>query len=379
MRLPPNLKVDLSIAAALAGIGLVRAAARPPGRPIARPKTDAGNLAVLREQLQSGERPGEGRSAHRKESSRGQDAHSPSEIPARGWWDIAKRVFTQFSQHRIMTEAAGVTFYALLALFPALAALISLFGLVADPKIVADELNSVSGFVPGGGVDILHDQIKQLTSASGGALSFGAVIGLLFALWSANGGTKSIFDALNVVYDETEKRSFLRRTLVSLALTLSMLVFVIVAMAAVVALPIALKFVGLSAVSEILIRVARWPVLMVIISLLLAVLYRYGPSRTKARWRWVTWGGAFAAVAWVIVSFAFSYYVSNFGNYNKTYGSLGAAIGFLTWIWISSMVVLVGAEVDAEMEHQTADDTTTGPAKPRGARGANKADHVPAA
>ena len=368
MRLPPNLKVDLSVAAS-----------RPPGRPAARPTTDAGSLAALREQLQHGESSKEGGSARGNDKSRGHDAKSPSEIPARGWWDIAKRVFTQFGEHRIMTEAAGVTFYALLALFPALAALVSLFGLVANPQIVADQLNSASGFVPGGGIDILHDQIKQLTSASGGALSFAAIGGLLFALWSANGGTKSIFDALNVVYDEKEKRGFVRRTLVSLALTVSMLVFIILAMAAVVALPIALKFVGLSAVSEILIRVARWPVLMVIISLLLAVLYRYGPSRTKARWRWVTWGGALAAVIWVIVSIAFSYYVSNFGNYNKTYGSLGAAIGFLTWIWISSMVVLIGAEVDAEMEHQTGHDTTTGPAKPRGARGANKADQVAAA
>ncbi len=379
MRLPPNLKVDLSVAAALAGIGLVRAASRPPGRPVARPTTDAGNLAALRDQLQAGIRPTEVRNAQANDRSRGQEARSPSDIPARGWWDIAKRVFAQFGQHRIMTEAAGVTFYALLALFPALAALVSLFGLVADPKIVADDLNSANGFVPGGGLDILHDQLQRLTSTSGGALSFGAIGGLLVALWSANSGTKSMFDALNVVYDETEKRSYVRRTLISMALTVSMLVFIILAMAAVVALPIALNFVGLSAVSDVLLRVARWPVLMVIISLLLAVLYRYGPSRTKARWRWVTWGGGLAAVVWVIVSIAFSYYVSNFGNYNKTYGSLGAAIGFLTWIWISSMVVLIGAEVDAEMEHQTAHDTTAGPAKPRGARGANKADQVAAA
>ena len=346
MPLSPSLKRDLSVAAALASIGLVTAASRPQRRPPARPSTDAGSVAQLREQLHGETADPSGRSAPKRAD--GRTADSPSQIPARGWMDIGKRVVAQFSEHRIMTEAAGVTFYALLALFPALAALISLFGLFADPKIVGDQLNSASGFVPGGGLDILHDQIKQLTSSSGGALSFGAIFGLLLALWSANGGTKSMFDALNVVYDETEKRSFFRRTLISLALTLGMLVFVILAMAAVVALPIVLNFVGLSAIGDILLRVSRWPLLMVIISLLLAVLYRYGPSRTKARWRWVTWGGAMASIAWVIVSFAFSYYVSNFGNYNKTYGSLGAAIGFLTWIWISSMVVLMGAEVDAE-------------------------------
>jgi membrane protein len=201
-------------------------------------------------------------------------------------------------------------------------------------------------------------------------------MGILVALWSANGGTKAMFDSLNVVYEEHEKRGYIRRTLVSLAVTLGTLVFVMVVMAAVVALPIALNFVGLGKVTDLLLRVGRWPLLLVIITVMLAVIYRYGPSRTEARWRWVSWGGAFAAIAWVLVSLAFSWYVAHFGSYNKTYGSLGAAIGFMTWIWISATIALIGAELNAEMEHQTTRDTTTGAEKPLGARGANKADTV---
>ena len=282
----------------------------------------------------------------------------------------------QISEHRLLTEGAGITFYAILAIFPALAALVSVYGLIADPTTVSGQLNALSGIVPGGGMDILGDELKQLVSAGGGKLGFGAIIGILVALWSANGGTKAMFDSLNVVYDEHEKRGYIRRTLISLAVTLGTLVFVMVVMAAVVALPIALNFVGLGKVTDLLLRVARWPLLLVIVTMMLAVIYRYGPSRTEARWRWVSWGGAFAAIVWVLVSLAFSWYVAHFGSYNKTYGSLGAAIGFMTWIWISATIVLIGAELNAEMEHQTKRDTTTGGEKPLGARGANKADTV---
>lgn len=307
----------------------------------------------------------------------GREADSPSEIPARGWWDITKRVVQQFSDHRLMTEAAGITFYALLALFPALAALISLYGLFADPNTIADQLNALPGMVPSGGMQIISDQMHSLAS-NHSALGFGALLGLATSLWSANQGIKSLFDALNVVYDEREKRGYIWRTALSLMFTVGTLLFVIVAMAAVVALPVALGFIGLGDTSDLLLKSLRWPFLLVAISMFLAFVYRYGPSREHARWRWVSWGGVLAAVLWVLVSAAFSYYVSHFGSYNKTYGSLGAAIGFMTWIWISSMVVLTGGEVNAEMEHQTARDTTTAPRKPLGQRGAIKADTVAA-
>ncbi len=306
----------------------------------------------------------------------GQAAGKPSEIPARGWWAIGKRVAGNVSEDRLLTEAAGITFYTLLALFPALAALVSIYGLFADPATISGQLDALSGVVPGGGMQIISDQVHSLASNGATALGFGAVIGLATSLWSANQATKALFDALNVVYDEKEKRGFLLRTAVTLAFTLGGIVFVLLAMAAVIVVPIVLNLVGLGGVGGLLLRILRWPALLVALAALLACIYRFGPSRERARWSWVTWGGGFAAVAWVLVSLAFSWYVAHFGSYNKTYGSLGAAVGFLTWVWLSAAVVLVGAEVNAEMEHQTARDTTTGAERAAGTRGAAKADAV---
>ena len=306
----------------------------------------------------------------------GHDATKPSDIPARGWWAIAKRVAAKVSSDRLLTEAAGITFYALLAFFPALAAMVSLYGLVADPATISNNLDALSGVVPGGGMQIIGDQVHSLTANGSKALGFAALLGLATSLWSANQGTKALFDALNVVYAETEKRGFLLRTAVTLAFTLGGIVFVLLALTAVVAVPIVLNFVGLGSVAEPLLRILRWPLMLVALAALLACIYRFGPSRERARWQWVSWGGGFAAVAWVIGSIAFSYYVSHFGSYDKTYGSLGAAVGFLTWIWLSATIVLIGAELNAETEQQTARDTTTGPEQAPGRRGATKADAV---
>ena len=308
----------------------------------------------------------------------GSEADTPIAIPARGWWQILKRVAVQVSADRVMAEAAGVTFYTLLAIFPAIAALISLFGLVADPSTISDELSTLSGVIPQGGMQIITEQVHTLTSTPNKALGFGAIFGLLISIWSANAAIKALFDALNAVYEEKESRGFVRLTLTSLAFTLGALVFVILAMTAVVALPAVLKFIGLASTTKILLKLARWPVLLTTIALFLALVYRFGPSRAKARWRWVSWGSIFASLVWVLASAGFSYYVENFGSYNKTYGSLGAAVGFMTWIWISAIIVLTGGELNAEMEHQTAQDTTTGPEKPAGTRGAVKADTVAA-
>jgi len=308
----------------------------------------------------------------------GADADSPGEIPARGWWQVLQRVVSQFIDHRLMSEAAGITFYILLALFPALAALVSLYGLFADPAIISQHLSQMQGIVPGGGMDLIDDQVKRVAANGSGTLGFGLAIGLATSLWSANAGIKSLFDSLNIVYDEREKRSYVRLTLLSLGLTLGAILFLCLALAGVVALPVVLNFVGLGPFTALLLKLARWPVLLVVLVLGLAVLYRFGPSREAARWRWITWGSFFAIIGWTIVSIGFSWYVANFGSYNRTYGSLGAVVGFMTWIWLSAMVILLGAEVDAEMERQTAKDTTTGPARPLGQRGATKADQVSA-
>jgi membrane protein len=317
-------------------------------------------------------------SRSRRDDGRGRDAESPSGIPARGWRDVARRVSAKVSDNRLMSEAAGITFYTLLSIFPGLAALVSIYGLVADPATIAGHLSLLGGVVPAGGMDIIATQLRTLASHGSAGLSFGLIFGLATSLWTANQGMKALADALNVVNGEPEKRSFLLRTAVTLAFTLGVILFAILALAAVVAVPVVLEFVGLGGAADFLLRWLRWPLLLVMIAVLLAVIYRYLPSREKARWQWITWGSGIAAVAWVTGSLLFSWYVSNFANYDKTYGALGAAVGFMTWIWLSATVVLVGAQINADLELQTARDTTTGPERPMGTRGATPADNVAA-
>jgi membrane protein len=201
-------------------------------------------------------------------------------------------------------------------------------------------------------------------------------VGFLVALWSANSGVAALFDALNVVYGEKEKRSLLRFYATTFLLTLGMVGVVILAIGAVVVAPVVFTFMGFVTPAGRLLSVLRWPALFVIVFAWLAVIYRYGPSRQDAKWRWVTWGSAMAAVLWLAASMLFSWYVANFDSYNKTYGSLGAGVGFMMWIWLSVVIVLLGAALNAEMEYQTAKDSTEGPPKPLGSRGANMADHV---
>lgn len=310
------------------------------------------------------------------ETGRGREADKPTQIPAKGWKDVLWRTYEEFGKDRITSVAAGVTYYALLAVFPAIAALVSIYGLFADPATIQEHLNAMSGVLPGGALEIIGEQVKRISSQGGGALGFGFIFGLAISLWSANAGMKAVFDALNIVNDEDEKRSFLRLNLMSLSFTLGAILFIILALAGIVVLPIVFKFVGLENSMEWLLSILRWPVLLIGVTLGLSLIYRFGPSRDKAEWRWVTPGGLIAAVLWIAVSMLFSWYVSNFGSYNKTYGSLGAVIGFMTWIWLSSIVVLLGAEINAEMEHQTMKDTTEGAQQPMGTRGAKMADTV---
>ena len=308
------------------------------------------------------------------EPGRGRLADTPSEIPARGWKDILLRVYRNISDHRVFALAAGMTYYSLLAIFPALAALVAIYGLFSDPAVIASHLDKVSGFVPGGALDVARDQLTRVASKGTQTLGLTSAIGLAISLWSANAGMKSLFDTLNIIYGEKEKRGFIKLNAVSFSFTMAGILFVLIAIGAVLVLPIALKYIGLSDFADLLLRIGRWPALFIIITVTLAFVYRYGPSREAPRWRWITWGSALAAILWLAASALFSWYAADFGKFNETYGSLGAVIGFMTWLWISAIVILIGAELDAEMEHQTARDTTTGVAKPMGARGARVAD-----
>jgi membrane protein len=310
------------------------------------------------------------------ERGRGRTADTPTEIPAKGWKDILWRTYEEMNKDRILAVAAGVTYFGILALFPAIAALVSMYGLFADAATINDHLASLGGLLPGGATEIIGEQVTRITSAGGGALGFAFFFGLALSLWSANAGMKAMFDALNVAYGEEEKRSFIKLNLTSLTFTLGAIAFVLLALGGIVVVPVVIEFLGLGEIGEALLSIARWPVLLAIVVLALAVLYRYGPSRDEAQWRWITPGSVLAAVVWIAGSMLFSWYVANFGSYNETYGSLGAAIGFMTWLWLSTTIILVGAELNAEIEHQTAKDTTEGHQQPLGRRGARMADTI---
>jgi membrane protein len=314
-----------------------------------------------------------------EESGRGRAATSPWQIPWKGWKDILWRVYAQMNDDRILAVAGGIVFYGLLALFPALTAFVSLYGLLADVSTIDQHLSLAAGILPGGAVAILHEQLTRLTATRTSALGISFLFGLLLAIWSANSGAKAVLDGLNVAYGEKEKRTFIRLTLISLVFTLGAFVALILAVGVVIVTPIVLSFIGLGALADALFRILRWPALLAFVVLGLAVLYRYGPSRREARWAWLSVGSVAAAVAWLVASVLFSWYIENFGNYNAAYGSLGAAIGMMMWMWISMIVILLGAELNAEIEHQTARDSTVGSEKPLGRRGAAKADTVGAA
>lgn len=311
-----------------------------------------------------------------RDPARGRQAERPREIPKLGWWDIGKRVLNQFSEDRLLMVAAGVTFYVILALFPAIAAFVSLYGLIFSPEQVAEQVGALEGVLPGGGVEILSEEVQRIAGQTGGTLGFGLAISVGIALWSANSGMKSIFDALNIVYGEREKRSFLWLNVVSMTFTIAALIIIGALVASVALAPAIFALLPLGETVETLFNWLRWPIALVLIAGLLAVLYRQAPSREAPQWGWVIWGAVIGAIGWVVFSMLYSWYVANFGTYNATYGALGAAIGFMIWIWLSVTIVLLGAELNAEMERQTAYDTTSGDPEPIGSRGAKAADEM---
>jgi membrane protein len=280
-------------------------------------------------------------------------AASSSDIPQKGWKDILLRVYVNIGEHRILALAAGMTYYGILAIFPALAALAAIYGLFSDPTSIARQLDDLGGVMPGGAIDVAREQLMRVASKGNHTLGLTFVAGLAVALWSANAAMKSLFDTLNIVYGEKEKRGFFRLNAISLAFTVAGVGCVLLALGAVVVMPVALNYLWLSDAADIFVRVARWPVMFVGLALALACIYRFGPSGKAPRWRWITWGGVAAAALWLAASALFSWYAASFGTFNQTYGSLGAVIGFMTWLWISAIAILLGAELDAEMEHQT--------------------------
>jgi membrane protein len=310
-----------------------------------------------------------------REPGRGRCARWPSQIPPLGWKDILWRTYREVGRDRLPALSGGITFYILLATFPAIAAFVSLYGLFSDVGTVERQLSHLSAILPRDAVTLIGGQMLRLATQRHATLSIAFLVSTLLSVWSANAGMKALFDGLNITYDETEKRDYVRRSLLTYAATLAALIFLAAVVSVLIAAPVYFHDLGLRRFG-VWWGPLRWLTVYLIAAAGFTLLYRYGPSRRHAQWRWVAFGGVLAATVWLAVSLTFSWYVNNVANFGVTYGSLGAMIAYMLWVWVSAMVVLTGAEFNAEVEHQTAIDTTVGPEKPMGERGAVMADTV---
>ncbi|WP_043529799.1 YihY/virulence factor BrkB family protein [Litchfieldella xinjiangensis] len=310
------------------------------------------------------------------QAEHGRQADRPGQIPKRGWWDILKRVKGEMDRDHIPIIAAGVAFYALLAIFPAIVAITSVWALVFDPQEISQQIENVSHLLPGQAADLITQQAEQATEDASVGMSLAAIGGILLAIYSSSKGTKGLMEGLNIAYDELDERGMIKKTLLTLVLTAGGIVMTVVALGTVTAIPVLVDLLGLDGVIGTAINIARWPLLLAVVMVGLAVLYRYAPDRQEPRWQWTSPGSTVAVVLWVIGSIGFSLYVRNFASYNETYGSLGAVIILLMWFWLSAFIVLMGAELNSEMEKQTKHDTTHGQRNRMGKRDAYAADSL---
>jgi membrane protein len=306
--------------------------------------------------------------------ARGREATRPREVPPRGWFDALKRTRRAIRDTHASIIAAGVAFYAFLALVPALIAVVSVYGLVANPADVKDQITSFLSALPRDAQRLMSNQLSSITRKAGTGTGIAAVIALAGALWSASSGIAALNTGLTVVNHETETRGPVKRRSLALVLTVFAVVGVLLTLALVVALPSVLDSIGISGIGSTALELTRWPLLAGVLLVGLGVIYRYGPQRRRPQWRWVTPGSVVAVIVGLAASIGFSIYVSLLGNYNKTYGALGAIIIMLLWLYLMAFAVLFGAALNAELERQTTRDTTAGDEQPMGSRGAYAAD-----
>jgi membrane protein len=304
----------------------------------------------------------------------GREAEHPGQIPPRGWFAVLKRVKVEVKDDNVSLLAAGVAFYAMLAIFPAIIAVVTVYGMVADPNQVQSQVNQFTKSLPSGADELLTQQLTNVVQAGRQALSIGLALSLLALLWSVSSGVQGLIKSLNVIYDERETRGFVKLRGLSLLLTIGAIVVTVIALALITVFPGVIDNFGLGRAGQLAASVARWVLLAVLVLIALGVVYRLGPDRAGPRWRWVSLGALVALVLWLLGSVGFSWYVDNFSKYNQTYGALAAVIILLLWLFLSAFAVLLGAEFDAETERQTARDTTTGPERPLGRRDAEVAD-----
>ncbi|WP_457934107.1 YihY/virulence factor BrkB family protein [Pseudoalteromonas sp. SCSIO 43210] len=311
-----------------------------------------------------------------KETKRGQQAAQPVHIPVVGWWDIVKRIFKQMNEDNLSLVAAGVAFYALLAIFPAIAAVVSIYAYFSSPTDISEHLSLFVTLLPDSSRELILSQVSSLAQSSNASLSISALGTLVLTIWSSSKGSQALITACNISYREYEKRSFFKALLVRFLFSMGAIIVAIFSLIIIGILPIVLNLVGLKEGIDLLIKLISWPLLALIFNFTLVLLYRYAPHRKPAKWRWITIGSSIATVLWILASIGFSFYVSRFSSYNETYGSLGGVVIMLMWLYISAYIVILGASTNAATEQQTAIDSTTGPAKKRGNRGAYVADHL---
>lgn len=311
-----------------------------------------------------------------KETKRGQQAAQPVHIPVVGWWDIFKRIFKQMNEDNLSLVAAGVAFYALLAIFPAIAAVVSIYAYFSSPTDISEHLSLFVTLLPDSSRELILSQVSSLAQSSNASLSISALGTLVLTIWSSSKGSQALITACNISYREYEKRSFFKALLVRFLFSMGAIIVAIFSLIIIGILPIVLNLVGLKEGIDLLIKLISWPLLALIFNFTLVLLYRYAPHRKPAKWRWITIGSSIATVLWILASIGFSFYVSRFSSYNETYGSLGGVVIMLMWLYISAYIVILGASTNAATEQQTAIDSTIGPAKKRGNRGAYVADHL---
>ena len=307
---------------------------------------------------------------------RGRFADTPLQMTWLGWKDVLARTWSEAGEDRLTSVAGAVAFFTLLALVPGLSVLISIYSLFTEPQQVYGQIGSVAAYLPEGGRQIIEDQAKRLTSQPSAALSLNLLLSLAIAVWSSNAAIKGLFDGLNVIYGEAEKRSFVWLNAVSLMTTLGAVALLIIALFVIAVVPALIGTIPFADRIEWVVIVLRWPAFLFVAIAAISLLYWVGPSRQRARWPWVLPGAIVASLLWVAASSGFSWYVTTLANYTATYGSLSAVIIFMTWLWLSATIILLGAELNAELEHQTSRDTTLGDPKPLGMRGAVVADNV---
>jgi len=307
----------------------------------------------------------------------GVSADKPTEVPAKGWWQIARRGMKEFSNDQMSLIAAGVAFKAFLAIVPTIVAAMLIYGLVSSPGQVQEQVNSFAGALPNDAKTLLTDQMSRLASQSKSGLSFGVIISLLLALWSASSGTQNLMQAVNDAYDEKETRGFVKKKSLALVLTVGAIIMFAITASLVAVFPALASGLGLSGAALVGVQVLRWLVLLVVLAIALAILYKVAPNRDDPKFRWSSVGAIVAVVIFIVASVGFSLYANFFSSYDKTYGTLAGVVVLLMWLWLSVIAVLLGAEINAEAEKQTVKDTTTGPDKPLGERDALKADLTP--